>query len=63
VVAGQTLYYVAAGDPNLYAVDALTGQPLWQMDMGDWLAAGPVVVDGSLFIAGKDGVILTYRLE
>ncbi len=60
-VVGTTVYYVAAGDPNLYAVDAATGKPLWQMDTGDWLAGGPVIADGTLYLLGKDGAVLALK--
>jgi len=60
-VVGTTVYYVAAGDPNLYAVDDATGKPLWKLDTGDWLAAGPVVVDGTMYLLGKDGAVLALE--
>jgi outer membrane protein assembly factor BamB len=31
-LAGDRLYFVAAGDPNLYAVDRSTGRMVWQME-------------------------------
>ncbi len=61
-LVGQTLYYTAAADPHLYAADARTGQPLWQFDTGDWLAAGPLVGDGLLYLLGQDGAVLALRL-
>ena len=60
-VAGDRLYFVAAGDPNLYAVDRATGQVLWRMDTGDWLASGPVMVNGMVYLAGKDGTVSAFR--
>jgi outer membrane protein assembly factor BamB len=60
-VSEKTVYFVAAGDPNLYAADRLTGKMLWQMDTGDWLASGPVLVGGLLYLAAQDGMILAYR--
>ncbi len=35
VPVGEALYFIAAADPHLYALDARTGQFLWQFDTGD----------------------------
>lgn len=62
-LAGATLYYVAAADPTLYGVDAATGKPIWLHDTGDWLAAGPVIADGLLYLLGQDGMVMALRLQ
>lgn len=61
LVNGDVIYYVASGDPHLYAVERKTGQPLWNLDTGDWLVGPPQIMDGILYLAGKDGAILAYR--
>jgi outer membrane protein assembly factor BamB len=53
---------VAAGDPHLYAVNAQTGRQLWQLDTGDWLASGPVIADGVVYLAGKDGTVMAWNI-
>ncbi len=55
---GSALVYVAASDPHLYAVNPTSGAPLYQVDTGDWLAAGPQQLNGLLYLLGKDGTIL-----
>jgi hypothetical protein len=32
------------------------------MDTGDWLAAGPVVVNDVVYLAGKDGTMLAFSV-
>ncbi len=49
---------MASGDPRLYAVDPKTGAALFNVDTGDWFAAGPILEDGKIFLLGKDGTLL-----
>jgi outer membrane protein assembly factor BamB len=58
----DAIYFVAQGDPNLYAVDKGSGKLRWALDTGDWLASGPVIASGHLYLAGKDGTVLAYAL-
>lgn len=61
LVVDNVIYYTAAANPRLYAVDRKTGQPLWNIDTGDWLVGPPQMLNGILYLAGKEGSILAYR--
>jgi outer membrane protein assembly factor BamB len=63
VLSNGRLLFVASGSPNLFAVDAQTGAPLFAADSGDWLAAGPLLSEDSLFLLGKDGTLLSYEMK
>jgi outer membrane protein assembly factor BamB len=43
-------------------VNAQTGRQLWQLDTGDWLASGPVIADGVVYLAGKDGTVMAWNI-
>jgi eukaryotic-like serine/threonine-protein kinase len=55
------LYLATRSDPRLFAVDALSGKLLGDLDTGDWIAQGPRVVGSDLVLVGKDGAVLLYR--
>lgn len=56
VVAGDTVY-IASEDGVVRAVDATSGETLWQWETGLHVRAAPVVVDGVVFVAGGDGYV------
>ena len=58
---GRTLYVLITADPHLYAFDARTGRLQWKIDTGDWPGADPLLANGFLYLAGKDGTVLAYR--
>ena len=60
--AGDLLYVVANGDPRLYAIARRDGRIVWQMDTGDWPVSPALMDAGLLFLAGKDGALLAYRV-
>jgi len=41
----------------VYAVDADTGEPLWQWQAESYVRASPVVVEGAVYIASGDGKV------
>ena len=53
-VTGERLY---VGDTigKMYAVDAITGEPVWQFQVGDGIVASPVVVGELLVFGDKSG--------
>lgn len=56
VVAGDTVY-ISSEDGVVRAVDAKTGETLWQWQTGLHVRATPVVVNGAVFIAAGDGYV------
>ena len=48
--------FVGATDHKLYALNAATGQPLWEpIVTGDWIVATPAVWRGLLIFGSNDG--------
>ncbi len=60
-IDGRSLYVLITADPYLYAFDARTGQLQWKIDTGDWPGADPLLANGVLYLAGKDGTVLACR--
>ncbi|HEX6286537.1 MAG TPA: PQQ-binding-like beta-propeller repeat protein, partial [Acidimicrobiia bacterium] len=56
VVTADTVY-VASEDGVVRAVDAISGETLWQWQTGLHVRAAPAVVDGVVFIAAGDGYV------
>lgn len=54
VVDNDTVYF-GTESGSAYAVDADSGELLWQWRTGNYVRAAPVVVDGVVFIASGDG--------
>ncbi|MCC6790232.1 MAG: PQQ-binding-like beta-propeller repeat protein [Thermomicrobiales bacterium] len=52
----EGVLYVASGK-TLYAVDSATGAELWRMSVGYVINTSPVVINGFIFIGGKDGYL------
>lgn len=53
----DSLWFALANQPHLYSVNALTGEPRWQWDSGDWIA-GLTLTPGGVLVTGKDGTLL-----
>jgi outer membrane protein assembly factor BamB len=52
-VAGDVLY-IGSGDQHVYALNARTGDKLWEFATGDVVHASPAVVDGVVYIGSWD---------
>ena len=61
--ASATRDVVLAGDTDgvLHAVDAETGEALWQFVTGAQISATPVLAGGLVYVASEDGTL--YVLE
>jgi outer membrane protein assembly factor BamB len=55
VMAGETIYFVSSLGIAT-ALDACTGQPLWQHRLGGNYAASPLAADGKLYFTSQEGV-------
>jgi outer membrane protein assembly factor BamB len=55
--------YVGSDDDNLYAVDAITGSPLWQGATSGYLHSSPAVADGAVFIGSLDRYLYAFNLD
>ena len=62
VLVSERLLLAADADPHLYSIAAGSGQVMAAIDTGDWTAGGPWLVGDMLYLLGKDGAILAYRL-
>ncbi|MFI6792049.1 PQQ-binding-like beta-propeller repeat protein [Nonomuraea sp. NPDC050383] len=72
-VAGGRLFFIVAqgGDPEteperpfefmLYAVDIATAAPVWTIRLPALPVGSPVLADGLIYLAARDGTISTYQ--
>jgi outer membrane protein assembly factor BamB len=49
--------YVGSYDYNVYALDAFTGEKIWEFPTGYQVKSSPAVVDGRVYIGPDDGTI------
>jgi len=56
VVTADTVYF-ASEDGVVHAVDAISGETLWQWQTGLHVRAAPAIVDGVAFVAAGDGYV------
>jgi outer membrane protein assembly factor BamB len=59
VVSGEAVF-VGANNGFLYALDRASGQPLWQYEVGTWVAAGPAVSGNTLVAGAWDGNLYAF---
>lgn len=62
VVFDKFIFQIADGDPNLYVIERATGKLLETVNTGDWTGSGPWINGDSLFLLGKDGAVIAYKL-
>lgn len=48
------IVYFGGRDLSVWAVDALTGDAVWQYSTGDWVDATPCVSTGTVYVPGRD---------
>lgn len=58
-VSGDTLY-VGSNNGTLYGLDRLTGQPLWEYEIGTWVASSPAISGNTLVVGGYDGNLYAF---
>ena len=49
--------YVGSEDGRLYAVDAATGEKLWDFLTGDKITSSPAMAEGTVYISSHDGCL------
>ena len=54
--------YTGCKDSNLYAVNAMTGKPLWTKALG-WVTAAPQLVNGMVCAATNEGVFYAIHAD
>jgi len=59
VVAGPVVYrgivYATARSGYVYAIDAFTGELIWDYSSDDWIDSSPAVSSAAVFVSGRDG--------
>jgi len=63
VLINEQLYFSGISQSNLYVMDTAAGQIKTVINTGDWIAAGPMKSGKHLLLAGKDGALLSYRIN
>jgi outer membrane protein assembly factor BamB len=48
--------YIGSHDGNVYALDASSGDKLWNYTIGDSITSSPAVNDGTVYIGGENAV-------
>ena len=56
-VAGGLVYF-GSNDGNLYALDVLSGELVWEWSEGRNIAASPAITDGVVYVASFDGTVV-----
>jgi outer membrane protein assembly factor BamB len=59
--ARRTAVIVADAAGKIMALDAATGDPLWEFDAGGGFGAGAAVADSRVVIASDDGTVWCFR--
>ncbi|MCM2266656.1 MAG: PQQ-binding-like beta-propeller repeat protein, partial [Elusimicrobiales bacterium] len=60
-VVYQGVVYFGARSGSVYALDAFTGELLWDYSTDDWVDAAPAVSSGTVYAVGRDGWL--YALD
>ena len=53
--------YVPTQDGRLHAVDKVSGEEQWALQIAEGLTSAPVLANGTLYLASKDGTL--YAVE
>ncbi|NMB55926.1 MAG: PQQ-binding-like beta-propeller repeat protein [Leptolinea sp.] len=57
------IYFAGVSGPYIFVMDSTGGNIHTRIDTGDWIEAGPQLVENILLLAGKDGAMIAYRLN
>jgi glucose dehydrogenase/uncharacterized cupredoxin-like copper-binding protein len=62
ILLDPTSFDLATATANVVAIDARTGQIIWNVDLPTGIAgSGPTIANDVLFIAGLDGILRAYN--
>ncbi|MFH0769659.1 MAG: PQQ-binding-like beta-propeller repeat protein, partial [Chloroflexota bacterium] len=56
-----TTVFVGSEDNHLYAVNAITGEEIWNISTGGKVTSSPALADGIVYIGSDDGNL--YAIE
>jgi len=62
-VPEENLLIVASMDHFIYAVDALTGEEVWTVDLEGAVGATPLLYEGNLYVGSFDGNVARITLD
>lgn len=63
LIPEENLLIVASMDHNLYAVDAVTGEIRWTLNLGGAIGATPLFYEGNLYVGSFAGNIVRITLD
>jgi outer membrane protein assembly factor BamB len=58
---GEGLVYVADSGRKIHCLDLETGKPYWTHSVGDEIWASPLLADGKVYFATRQGEVLVFR--
>jgi outer membrane protein assembly factor BamB len=53
--------YIGSDDGKIYAVDAASGQELWDITTGDSVTSSPAIANGILYVGSDDGKLYAIK--
>ena len=59
VIDGGVYYF--APDDHVYALNTMTGEPIWSYQLDEMASTAPVVADGVVLVASESGILLRTR--
>lgn len=60
-VSDGTVLYLNSLDHNMYAIDAVSGDQLWSLDLGGTLVSSPTYVDGILYVGTLNSEVIAVN--
>ena len=59
-MSGNTVY-IGSDDGKIYALDATSGQEIWDITTGDKVTSSPTVANGILYVGSHDGKLYAIK--
>ena len=53
--------YIGSQTGHLHALDIVTGDHVWSLDLGDSVSSAPAYADGSLFVLTDNGALIAFN--
>lgn len=59
----ESVFFGSVDDSKIYAVNAKTGQQIWNYTTGDEITSSPAIADGVLFIGSFDNNVYALNIS